>query len=79
MAARNKLFRKIKKGLMDEGVPEDEAERMSSQSVADRSGAGLGFPFGDLHPLWQNVFPKTFSKSIFCRYEQTNQGSQIGD
>ena len=51
MAARNKLFRKIKKGLMDEGVPEDEAERMSSQSVADRSGAGLGFPFGDLHPL----------------------------
>ena len=47
MAARNKLFRKIKKGLMDEGVPEDEAERMSSQSVADRSGAGLGFPFGD--------------------------------
>ena len=51
MAARNKLFRKIKKGLMDEGVPEAEAERMSSQSVADRSGAGLGFPFGDLHPL----------------------------
>ena len=47
MAARNKLFRKIKKGLMDEGVPEDEAERMSSQSVADRSKAGLGFPLGD--------------------------------
>ena len=47
MAMRNKLFRKIKKGLLAEGASEEESAMLARESVADRSQslafvAGMG-------------------------------------
>ena len=61
MGLRNKLFRKIKRSLLDDGVIESDAFQLASQAVKDRSdsliypggqkygiGAGHGQPFKDM-------------------------------